>query len=98
LHVLSFTNSIKYVFSNGGGIISVRFALMSHVSQACLSVEDDGKGMKIPPKRGLGLTLIENLARQIQGTVEYVQVHRGAKTVLCFPVALHDSSAQLSGG
>jgi two-component sensor histidine kinase len=92
------TNSIKYAFGNGGGIIRVRFELVSHASQACLSVEDDGKGMKNPPKRGLGLTLIENLARQIQGTVEYVQVDRGAKTVLCFPVALHDSSAQLSGG
>ncbi len=92
------TNSMKYAFGNGGGIIRVRFALTSNGSQACLSVEDDGKGISIPPKRGLGLTLIENLARQIQATVEYVPVDRGAKTVLCFPVALHDASAQLSGG
>lgn len=51
----------------------------------------DGRGIKIPPKRGLGLTLMENLVRQIQGTVEYVQLDSGAKTVLCFPVTIQDS-------
>jgi two-component sensor histidine kinase len=89
------TNSIKYAFGNGGGMIKVHVALASNASQACISVMDDGKGMKIPPKRGLGLTLIENLARQIQGAVEYVEVDKGTKTVLCFPVALHHSSPLL---
>jgi two-component sensor histidine kinase len=63
------TNSIKYAFGNGGGMIKVHVALTSNATN-CISIEDKGKGMEIPPKRGLGLTLIEKLARQIQGTVE----------------------------
>jgi two-component sensor histidine kinase len=92
------TNSIKYAFRNGGGMIKVHVALASNASQACVSVEDDGKGMEIPPKRGLGLTLIENLARQIQGTVEYVEVDKGTKTVLCFPVAIYHISPEVGRG
>jgi two-component sensor histidine kinase len=51
-------------------------------------VEDDGKGMELPPKKGLGLTLVEGFAQQIQGRVEFVKVEAGSRTVLCFPVAL----------
>lgn len=81
------TNSIKYAFGNDGGRIRICFALTSNASEACISVEDNGKGMDIPPKRGLGLTLIEGLARQIQGQIDYVKVETGCKTMVSFPVA-----------
>jgi two-component sensor histidine kinase len=82
------TNSIKYAFGNGGGRIAVRFALESNATEGCISVSDDGKGMEIPPKRGLGLTLVEGLSQQLQGRIDYVKVESGSKAVLCFPVAL----------
>jgi len=55
---------------------------------SCVSVEDDGKGMPLPLKKGLGLSLVEALAQQIQGRVEFVKVDSGWRTVPCFPVAL----------
>jgi two-component sensor histidine kinase len=43
--------------------------------------------MSLPPKKGLGLTLVEGFAQQIQGRVEYAKVDVGSKVILCFPVA-----------
>jgi two-component sensor histidine kinase len=82
------TNSLKYAFGNRAGTIRVHFAPMSNSSDACVSVEDDGKGMSLPPKKGLGLTLVEKFAQQIQGRVEYVKIESGTRAVLCFPVPL----------
>jgi two-component sensor histidine kinase/putative methionine-R-sulfoxide reductase with GAF domain len=69
-----------------GGRIKVRFATGSHQSEACITVEDDGKGLELPPKKGLGLTLVEGFAQQIQGRIEYVPVETGCKIIFCFPV------------
>jgi two-component sensor histidine kinase/putative methionine-R-sulfoxide reductase with GAF domain len=82
------TNSIKYAFDNDGGRIWIRFRMISNSSEACVTVEDDGKGMDVPPKKGLGLTLIEGFAQQIQGRVEYIKLDKGSRAVLCFPVII----------
>jgi two-component sensor histidine kinase len=82
------TNSIKYAFGNRNGRITIQFALASNSSEGCVIVQDDGKGMEVPPKKGLGLTLIEALAQQIQGRIEFHKVDTGSRTVLHFPVAL----------
>jgi two-component sensor histidine kinase len=81
------TNSIKYAFGNSIGHIKIRFALVGNSSEGCVSVEDNGGGMDIPPKKGVGLTLVEAFAQQIQGRIEFVPVESGSRTVLCFPVA-----------
>jgi two-component sensor histidine kinase/putative methionine-R-sulfoxide reductase with GAF domain len=81
------TNSIKYAFGNDGGDIRVTFHVISNSSEACLVVEDDGKGMGVPPRKGLGLSLVEGFAQQLQGRVEYAPVEAGSRVVLCFPVA-----------
>jgi two-component sensor histidine kinase len=81
------TNSIKYAFGNAGGHIKVHFGMVSNSSEGCLSVQDDGRGMTSPPaKKGLGLTLVDGFAQQIQGRVEFEKVETGTRTVLCFPV------------
>ena len=82
------TNSIKYAFGNGGGLIRVYFATSSNHSEAWLTVEDNGRGMKLPPNKGLGLSLVEGFAQQIQGRVEYVPVETGSKTTFCFPATM----------
>jgi two-component sensor histidine kinase len=81
------TNSIKYAFDNSGGNIRVTFQVISNSSEGCIAVEDDGKGMGDPPKKGLGLSLVEGFAQQLQGRVQYPQVETGSRVVLCFPVA-----------
>jgi hypothetical protein len=45
-------------------------------------------GMSLPPKKGLGLALVEGFAQQIQGRVDYAKVDVGSIVVMCFPVAL----------
>jgi two-component sensor histidine kinase len=82
------TNSLKYAFGNRAGRIRIHFAPISNSSEACVAVEDDGKGMPIPPRKGLGLSLVEGFAQQIQGRIDFVKVETGSRTVLCFPVAL----------
>jgi two-component sensor histidine kinase len=82
------TNSIKYAFGNDGGLIRVHFATSSNHSEAWLTVEDNGRGMKLPPNKGLGLSLVEGFAQQIQGRVEFVPVETGSKTTFCFPATV----------
>jgi two-component sensor histidine kinase len=81
------TNSIKYAFGNNPGHIKIKFALVGNSSEGCVSVEDNGRGMDLPPRKGLGLTLVERFAQQIQGRIDFVQIESGSRTVLCFPVA-----------
>jgi two-component sensor histidine kinase len=45
------TNALKYAFANTGGHIRVHFGIISNRSDACVSVEDNGKGMSLPPKK-----------------------------------------------
>jgi two-component sensor histidine kinase len=82
------TNCLKYAFGNSGGQIRIHFALAGNDSEGCIMVEDDGKGMDVPPKKGLGLTLVEAFAQQIQGRIDFKKVDHGSRTVLCFPVAM----------
>ena len=63
------------------------FDTVTNASEACVSVADDGIGMKLPPEKGFGLTLIEGLARQLSGSIEYVEVEKGSRVKLCFPGA-----------
>jgi two-component sensor histidine kinase len=85
------TNSIKYAFGNAGGHIKVHFGMVSNSSEGCLSVQDDGKGMSSPPRKGLGLTLVDGFAQQIQGRIKLEKVETGTRTVLCFPVIPGDN-------
>jgi two-component sensor histidine kinase/putative methionine-R-sulfoxide reductase with GAF domain len=81
------TNSIKYAFANSDGMIRVIFETSPESGEAHLTVEDDGRGLPVPPTRGLGLKLVEAFARQIGGRVEYLDAERGTRIRLSFPVA-----------
>ena len=81
------TNCIKYAFDNAGGRIRVTFELTSNSSEASISVEDDGKGMPVPPRKGFGLSLVEGFARQLSGKIGYMQVETGSRIELRFPLA-----------
>jgi two-component sensor histidine kinase len=81
------TNSLKYAFNDLGGTIRVEFSADSERGEGCIVVEDDGKGMGPAREGGLGLTLIDNLALQLNGRVERDQVEKGTRTRVCFPLA-----------
>ncbi len=89
------TNSIKYAFGNDGGKIQVQFVLVSDLSEGCITVQDNGRGIDIPPKRGFGLTLIEGLAQQLQGRLEFLPAEVGTQVKVYFPVSSPDREALL---
>jgi two-component sensor histidine kinase len=79
------TNAVKYAFGDGrAGTIEVRFRPVGF--QFELNVADDGQGMPADAKPGLGQTLIQLFARQLEGTIEVVP-GPGTRYILRFPVA-----------
>jgi two-component sensor histidine kinase len=82
------TNAVKYAFGDGGGTIRVVFQTRAEIGEGCIAVEDDGKGIGQPkPGGGHGRSLIESLADQLGGRVEYLPGDVGTRAILCFPIA-----------
>jgi two-component sensor histidine kinase len=80
------TNSVKHAFA-GVGQPRIEIGLHTQESQLRLSVEDNGTGL---PKdfdfdsvKGFGLSLIKNLAKQLEGTFK-VSVETGTRWELVF--------------
>ena len=72
-------NSVKHAFhGQAQGQITVRFD--EQASDYRLSVSDDGRGMKDETRDGaLGMTLLDALAKQADGTVEIESSSRGTR-------------------
>jgi two-component sensor histidine kinase len=87
------TNSIKYAFGNDGGNIRVIFRIVANSSEACIRVEDDGVGIKVPPEPGVGVRLMEGLSKQLGGRIEYLEAEKGSSAQLCFPVPFGERPA-----
>lgn len=69
------TNSLKYAFGDGPGVISVQLVPLDG-GQMCLTLADDGCGLPVngasaSGSSGTGMRLIEGFARQIGGTAEW---------------------------
>lgn len=69
------TNAMKHAFAGGrGGHLRIAFRRTDD-GHACLTVGDDGAGMPatttVPRDGGLGLGMVNSLARQIDGTVTH---------------------------
>jgi two-component sensor histidine kinase len=67
------TNSCKYAFTNQQqGNISI--AITQQNNQYTLQVKDDGSGLpkNFEQKNSLGVRLVKNLARQLSGSVQFI--------------------------
>jgi two-component sensor histidine kinase len=82
------TNSLKYAFDENGGAVRVIFTMSPELGEACLCVEDNGRGMGPPRKGGLGLQLIEAFTNQLDGQIEQEPVEKGTRTCVRFPLPL----------
>lgn len=85
------TNSIKYAFDGGPGVISVQL-VPTGINRMALTLSDDGRGLpedgsKLLRASGTGMRLIEGLARQIGGSAEWLTV-KGTTLVVQFPSGL----------
>ncbi|MBK5255868.1 MAG: hypothetical protein JJE39_07535 [Vicinamibacteria bacterium] len=90
------TNSLKYAFLGGGrGEVRVRLSQESN-GPARLSVSDTGVGLPadFETRRGgsLGLQLVGDLAKQLQGTLE---VGPGPTFTITFVPRLHHVTAEI---
>jgi two-component sensor histidine kinase/putative methionine-R-sulfoxide reductase with GAF domain len=82
------TNSLKYAFGESGGVIHVTFTVSPELGEACLAVEDNGRGMGPRRDGGLGLQLIDAFTNQLDGQVDQEPVEKGTRTCVRFPVPL----------
>ncbi len=83
------TNAFKYAFEdNREGLVRVVFSTDAETGEACITVEDNGKGMGPSRNGGLGLKLIDAFARQLGGRVQRDPVEKGTRTRVSFPLAL----------
>jgi two-component sensor histidine kinase len=94
------SNALKHAFP-GGRPGKITVSLERRPTEALLTVADNGVGLpdggsKADPDQaeGIGLTLIEMLAKQIGGELA-ISVAQGTRLSLRFPVA--DPGAQHSG-
>ena len=81
------TNAVKHAYADGrGGALSV--SAKARGGRVTIVVEDDGPGL--PPEatapRGLGMTLINRLSRQVNATTDWVRRARGTRAVIDFPL------------
>ncbi|WP_457094545.1 sensor histidine kinase [Microvirga sp. P5_D2] len=82
------TNSLKYAFDEDGGAILVSFTTQLELGEACLVVEDNGRGMGPRREGGLGLQLIDAFTNQLDGQVDQEPVEKGTRTCVRFPLPL----------
>jgi two-component sensor histidine kinase len=78
------TNSLKYAFGNGRGVIGVRVE-RSEPELARVILWDDGRGLPADRSGGTGLRLIDGLVRQVGGTPQWSPTP-GTKLVITIPV------------
>jgi len=78
------TNSLKYAFGNGCGVIGVRVE-RTEPEMARVTFWDDGGGLPVDYSGGTGLRLIEGLVQQVKGTPTWDRT-QGTKLVITMPV------------
>jgi two-component sensor histidine kinase len=79
------TNAFKYAFPDGqGGTVQITLAPAG--DGMALSVEDDGVGIPLERKEGLGTRLVQLLASHLGGTVERVPRERGHGVRILLPI------------
>ena len=64
------TNSLKYAFGNGRGVIGLRVEEVGS-NEVHVTLWDNGKGLPVSPSGGTGMRLINSLARQVGATPEW---------------------------
>jgi len=82
------TNSLKYAFDDGGGVINVTFCVDETIGEAALTVADNGRGMGPTRKGAFGLRLVETLASQLGGRATRPDVPKGTLTTVTFPYSV----------
>jgi PAS domain S-box-containing protein len=81
------TNAVKHAYADGrGGVLFL--SAKARDGQARIVIEDDGPGMPAVQtvKKGLGLTLIQRLSRQVSGKTDWSPLPSGTRVTVEFPI------------
>ncbi len=81
------TNSIKHGFNGKkNGLISIEVKI-NKFNQIQINYSDDGIGIKYVRKKNnsLGLHLVQNLVKQIQGDIQNIEASKGTVYLITFP-------------
>jgi two-component sensor histidine kinase len=78
------SNALEHAFVGGSGRVEVSLTAAGP-SEALLVVADDGKGMDRQLRRGVGMTLVERLVKQVEGSIE-VDALLGTVWKITFPL------------
>lgn len=79
------TNAIKHAFGDRGGCLNIALTRMP-TGEAELSIMDDGDVSAAPGDGGLGCSLIDALASQIESRIERSRTGTGFRLSCVFPV------------
>jgi len=77
-------NSATHGYGGGSGKIEVRF--LRDGNEAVFSVRDFGAGIPTARREGLGLRIIDALARQLSGSLIFQDAAPGASATIRFPL------------
>jgi len=81
------TNAFKYAFPQTGERDCITLRLIEDAGEAQLEIVDNGQGLPAEFRQGLGLHLVDRLARQLDGACGQVERPDGTHWVLRFPLA-----------
>ena len=89
-------NSLKHAFPNGEGQITVAYG--STRASWKLSIDDDGIGLRATAIRGegLGTSIVESLANQLNADVDRVSTTRGTVVSISYPRAVPNADKEIS--
>lgn len=80
------TNAFKYAFPETGEQDCITLRLVAEAGQAQLDIVDNGQGFPAEFRQGLGLHLVDRLARQLDGACAQLERSQGTHWVLRFPL------------
>ena len=89
-------NSLKHAFPNGEGQITVTYE--STKASWKLSIGDDGIGLRATAARGegLGTSIVESLANQLNADVDRTSTVRGTVVSISYPRAVPITDKEIS--
>jgi two-component sensor histidine kinase len=78
------SNALEHAFAGGSGKVEISLAAAG-TSEALLIVADNGSGLDRQLRRGVGMTLVERLVKQVEGSIE-VDAASGTAWKIIFPL------------
>ena len=78
------SNALEHAFPDGGGTVTVSLG-SAGPGDIVLTIADDGRGLDPQVRRGVGMTLVERLVKQVDGSLE-LNTSKGTVWRITIPV------------